>query len=371
MRPEGREERPWLDSLDWGRWPSSGIRTISSWLTQKVKLKIYLTFIFISSYLCFLFRSWLVRAKSASKFTKEAKDLDFATLPQNCFMQNLLYIWRQFSVPTLQKKSSWEHDNVTGFETLRVAVPPPYHTVVVQTTLDNKGVKLPVLLVCWWISTASFWFLLPAARKQLYCLYRLVLCCFSQVYYCELLCSILAKSLALLSGCTCAFFFLLAENVNRHRWNASGKKKLGDVSMQHFRSQTPRGFASFYLRVAALRWLKRVWLNGVDFRGWRRPPTTLWLASVRGSERSSGGSSAGRPSLRSPRRWSDSVVGGSAIQFKFICVAQCNMRSFGVLYIGNKTSKALIQDNTTGGKTMKYKAASKENLHLWVHCSEQ
>lgn len=76
-----------------------------------------------------------------------------------------------------------------------------------------------------------------------------------------------------------------------------GKNSSTSLQMLHFKGWTTMGF-----------------LNGAGFRGWRRPSTTRWVASVTGSERSGGQSSAGRASLPSPRRWCDSAVGGCAIQ---------------------------------------------------------
>lgn len=76
-----------------------------------------------------------------------------------------------------------------------------------------------------------------------------------------------------------------------------GENSSTSLQMLHFKGWTTMGF-----------------LNGAGFRGWRRPSTTRWVASVTGSERSGGQSSAGRASLPSPRRWCDSAVGGCAIQ---------------------------------------------------------
>lgn len=119
---ERRKEKPWLDSLDWGGWSSSGTGTISLWLTQNV-IKAMLLYNFS---MCFPLYNWKIPFLfSFQELTCEGelcKQIYKRSQRSWFFQFKLFYEWHtvystRLSAPTLQKMLPTES---RGFWTLDI-----------------------------------------------------------------------------------------------------------------------------------------------------------------------------------------------------------------------------------------------------------
>lgn len=112
VRPEGRKEKPWLDSLDWGGWASSGIRTISLWLTENVNntwlntffsLNLFSPFIIENVRHMFSFQELTCEGEVCKQIYKRSQRSWFCQL--KLFHARLTLYLTRLSVPTRQKNS--------------------------------------------------------------------------------------------------------------------------------------------------------------------------------------------------------------------------------------------------------------------------